>query len=97
MPCEISPRAIAVISVRPEIPPLLRDNLLLSLALQLVFLYSFILIDSIYQLTYTSGRFTSQRLPQAMLSWKAVLEGVDGDVVEVAIRVGLQDLSVMHG
>ena len=32
-----------------------------------------------------------------MLGWEAALEGVDGDVVEVAIRVGLQDLSVMHG
>ena len=48
LPCEISPQTIAVISVRPEIPPLLRDNLLLSLALQLFFLYSFILIDPIH-------------------------------------------------
>ena len=33
LPCEISPQTIVVISVRPKIPPLLRDNLLLSLAL----------------------------------------------------------------
>ena len=60
---EISPRAIAVISVRPEIPHLLRDNLLFSLTLQLVFLYSFILIDLIHQLVNTGDRLASQRLP----------------------------------
>ena len=48
LPYEISSQAIAVISVRPKIPPLLRDKLLLSLTLQLVFLYSFILVDSIH-------------------------------------------------
>ena len=63
LPYEISPRAIAVISVRPEIPHLLRDNLLFSLTLQLVFLYSFILIDLIHQLVNTGDRLASQRLP----------------------------------
>ena len=67
LPYEISPRAVAVISVRPEISHLLRDNLLFSLTLQLVFLYSFILIDPIYQLAHTSGRLASQRLPQVVL------------------------------
>ena len=67
LPYEISPLAVAVISIRPEISPLLRDNLLFSLTLQLVFLYSFILINLIHQLAYTSGRLASQRLPQAML------------------------------
>ena len=33
LPYKISSRAVAVISVRPEIPPLLRDNLLISLLL----------------------------------------------------------------
>ena len=33
LPYEISSRDVAVISVRPEIPHLLRDNLLLSLTL----------------------------------------------------------------
>ena len=63
LPNEVSPRAVAVISVRLEIPHLLRDNLLLSLTLQLVFLYSFILIDPIHQLVHTSGRLANQRLP----------------------------------
>ena len=71
LPCEISLQAIAVISVRPEIPFLLRDKILFSLALQLVFLYPFILIDSIHQLAHTSGRLTSQRLPQAVLGWSS--------------------------
>ena len=37
LPYEISPQAIAVISVQPKIPLLLRDNLLFSSTLQLVF------------------------------------------------------------
>ena len=72
LPYEISPRAVAVILVRLEIPHLLRDNLLLPLALQLVFLYLFILIDPIHRLMHTGGRLASQRLPQAMLGWEAV-------------------------
>ena len=78
LPYEISSQAVAAISIRPEIPPLLRDNLLLSLPLQLVFLYSFILIDLIHQLTHTGGRLASQRLPQVVLGWEAVFEGVNG-------------------
>ena len=63
LPYEISPLAIAVISIRPEIPPLLRNNLLFSLTMQLVFLYSFILINPIHQLAHTGGKLASQRLP----------------------------------
>ena len=72
LPYEISPRAVAVISIRPEIPSLLRDNLLFSLTLQLVFLYSFILIDLIHQLAHTCGKLANQRLPQAVLGWETV-------------------------
>ena len=107
LPCEISTGAIVGISIQPEIPPLLRDNILFSLALQLVFLYSLILIDPIHQLAHIGGRLASQRLPQAMLGWEDALEGVDGDIVKVAIhliihlpisaRVSLQRLSFMHG
>ena len=83
---EISPRAVAVISIRPEIPPLLRDNLLFSLTLQLVFLYSFILIDLIHQLAHTGGRLASQRLPQAVLDWETIFEGDDGDIIKVVVH-----------
>ena len=86
LPYEISYQAVAVISVRPEIPPLLRDNLLFSLTLQLVFLYSFILIDPIHRLAHTSGRLTSQRLPQVVLGWETIFEGVDGDIVKIVIH-----------
>ena len=94
-------------SVRLEIPLLLRDNLLFSLTLQLVFLYSFILIDLIHQLAYNGGRLTSQRLPQIVLGWETVFEGVDGNIVKVgvhfiihlpiSVRVSLQSFSITHG
>ena len=48
LPRKVFPRTTIGISVRPEIPPLLRDNLLLFLALHLVFHYSLILIDPIH-------------------------------------------------
>ena len=107
LPCEISHRVTVDVSVQPEIPPLLRDNLLFSLALHLVFFYSLVLIDPIHQLAHVGGKLASQGFPQAMLGWEAALKGVDGDVVKVAIhfiihlpisaRVGLQDLSFAHG
>ena len=86
VPYEISHRVVAVVSIQPKIPPLLRDNLLLSLTLQLVFLFSFILVDSIHQLAHTGGKLTSQRLPQAVLDWETVFEGVDGNIIKVAVR-----------
>ena len=107
LPCEISPRATIDVSIQLEIPHLLRDNLLLFLALHLVFFYSLVLINLIHQLAHASGRLASQGFPQAMLGWEAALEGVDGDLVKVAIhfvihlpisaQVGLQGLSVAHG
>ena len=63
LPCEISHQAIVGISVRLEIPPLLRDDLLLSFALQLVFLYSLVLINPIHQLAHAGGKLASQGLP----------------------------------
>ena len=86
LPYKISHRVVDVMSVRPEIPLLLRDNLLFSLTLQLVFLYSFILINPIYQLAHTTGRLASQRLSQAVLGWETVFTGVDGDIVKVAVH-----------
>ena len=107
LPCEVSPWATIGVSVRPEIPHLLRDNLLFSFALHLVFFYSLVLIDLIHQLKHAGGRLSNQGFPQAMLSWEAALEGVDGDIIKVVIhfiihlpistRVSLQGLSVTHG
>ena len=59
---------VIVVAVRSEISHLLRDNLILSFALQLVLLNPFILINSIHELAYTGNGFPSQRLPQSMLS-----------------------------
>ena len=56
LPCEISPRATVGVSVRPEIPYLLRKYLFLSLALHLFFFYSLVLIDLIHQLAHVDGR-----------------------------------------
>ena len=85
----------------------MRDNLLLSLTLQLVFFYSFILVDLIHQLAHTGRRLASQRLPQAVLDWETVFEGVDGNIVKVgvhfiihlpiSVRVSLQSFSITHG
>ena len=86
LPYKVPPRAVATILVRLEIPSLLRDNLLFSSSLQLVFLHSLVLIDPIYQLTHTGGRFASQGFLQAMLGWEVAFEGVDGDVNKVAIH-----------
>ena len=73
----------------------------------MIFFYSLVLIDLIHQLAHSGGRLASQGFPQAILGWETALEGVDGDVVKVAIhfiihlpissRVSLQGLSIMHG
>ena len=56
--------SIIVVSVRLEVPHLLRDNLSISLPLLLVFLDPLVLINLVHKLAYTSGRFPfpSQRL-----------------------------------
>ena len=86
LPYEISPRAVVVISIRPEIPPLLGDNLLFSFTLQLVFLDSFIFVNSVHQLVHTGGRFACQRLPQAVLGRETTFEGADGDFVKITFQ-----------
>ena len=53
-------RSVSLVSmVRLEIPPLLRDNLRFTFPLLLVFLNPLVLINPIYELTYTSNRFAS--------------------------------------
>ena len=46
LPSKIPPASVIVVMVQLEIPPLLRDNLALSLTLLLVFLNPLILVDS---------------------------------------------------
>ena len=57
LPSKISLGLVIIVSVRLEIPHLLRDNLSLPLPLLLVFLDLFILINSVHELTYTISRF----------------------------------------
>ena len=45
---EISLELVIIVAFRPEIPPLLRDNLALPLILQLVFLNPLILVNPIH-------------------------------------------------
>ena len=59
--------SVIVVMIRPKFPPLLRDNLTFSLALLLVLLNPFILINPIHELAYTGERFPNQILPQSML------------------------------
>ena len=61
LPSIVSPGLIIVVSVQPEIPPLLKDNLSLPLPLPLllVFLDLIILINSVHKLAYTDSRYAS--------------------------------------
>ena len=67
MPSKVSSGPVTVVSVRPEIPPLLRDNLSLRFPLLLVLLKPLILINLVHELTYTVSGFPGQRFPLAML------------------------------
>ena len=66
LPNKIPTRSTVVVTVRLEIPHLLRDNLTLSFALLLVLFNPLVLVNLIHELAYTVDRFPSQRLPQAM-------------------------------
>ena len=54
---------VVVVPVRPEIPPLLEDNLNFSFSLLLVFFNPFVLINSVHELAHTGDKLASQRLP----------------------------------
>ena len=87
LPCEISHRIVIIISVWPEIPPLLRDNLLLSFPLRLVLFHSFVFVNLVHKLTYTGDRLTSQGFSQAVLSWEIAFKSADGDVIKVSVHL----------
>ena len=63
LPSKVSLRSVLIISIRPEILPLLRDNLNFPFPLLLVFLNPFILINLVHELVHTSDRLSCQRLP----------------------------------
>ena len=84
---QISSRAAIVVSVQPEIHPLLRDNLLLSFPLQLVLFHPFVFVNSVHKLSYTGDWLASQGFPQAVLGWEAAFKSADSDVVKVAVHL----------
>ena len=104
---KISPEAIIVMPFRPKISLVLGNYLRLPLSLLLIIFNQFILINSIHELTYTSGRLPCQRLPQIVLSRQAELECPYCYIVKISIyhikhlpipiRVCLQGLSLSHG
>ena len=63
LPSKIPTRSTGVVTVWPEIPPLLKDNLAISLALLLVLFNPFVLVNPIHELAYTVDKFPSQRFP----------------------------------
>ena len=67
LPSKIPLGFVIIVSVLPEIPPILKDYISLSLPLLLVFLNPFVLFNSVHKLAYTGSRFPSQKLPQTML------------------------------
>ena len=60
---KISPRLIGVIPFRLEIIRFGGNNLLLSLSLQLIFLYPFVLVDPIHQLMNVGNWFSNEGFP----------------------------------
>ena len=98
---------VIVVSVRPKIIPLLRDDLLLSFPSQPVLFHSFVFVNPVHKLTNTGDRLASQGFPQAVLSWETAFKSADGDVIKVAVhlvvhfpisvRVCFWSFSLMHG
>ena len=62
LPNKVSSRPIIVVSVIPEIPHILRDNLCLPFRLLLVLLEPLILVNTVHELTHTPYRLFGQRL-----------------------------------
>ena len=85
LPSKVSPWSVIIVSIRPEISPLVRDNLSLTFTLLLVFLNSFILVNPIHELTHTSDKFTSQGFPQTVLGWEADLKSTDSHVIKFTV------------
>ena len=56
--CVVSPRSVVVVkSIRPEVTPLLRDNLCFTLTQLLVLFNPLILVDSVHELAQVGDRF----------------------------------------
>ena len=57
LPCKVSPLSVVVIkSIRPEVPPLLKDNLCFTFSQLLVLFDPFILVDPVHELAQVGDR-----------------------------------------
>ena len=99
--------SVIVVSVQPEIPPLLRDNLTVPLALLLVFFDPLVLINTIHKSMNTPHRLLSQGFPQIMLDGQVDLKGPYSHIIKISInlikhlpipiRLRFQGLTFSHG
>ena len=107
LPGKIPSGLAIIVFVRPEIPPVLRDNLILSLPLLLVFLNPLVFINMIHKPTHTLYRLLGQGLSQIMLSRQVDFKSPYGHVIKVpidliehllvSVQVRFQDLPFLHG
>ena len=82
---KIPSRSVIVVSVRPKILHLLRDNLTLPLALLLVFLDSLVLINAIHEPTNTPYQLFGQGFSQIILGGQFDLKGPYSHVIKILI------------
>ena len=107
MPCEISPRLVVIVSIRLEIPSVLRDHLNLSLPLLLVLIDLLILVNVVHKLAHAPNWFPGQGFPQIVLDGQADLESSYRHIVKVpiyfvehfpvSIKISFQGFPLVHG
>ena len=87
LPSKIPSRFVIIVSVRPEIPHVLRDNLSLSFPLLLVFLNPLVFINTIHKATHTPYRLLGQGLSQIILGKQADLESPYSHVIKILVNL----------
>ena len=85
LPRKIPSGPAIIVSVRLEIPHVLRDNLSLSFPLLLVFLNLLVFVNTVHKPTHTPYRLLGQGLSQIMLGRQADLESPYIHVIKVPI------------
>ena len=84
-PSKIPSRFVIIVSVRPEIPHILKDNLSLSFPLLLVFLNPLAFVTTIHKSTHTPYRILGQGLSQIMLGRQADLESPYSHIIKILV------------
>ena len=87
LPSKIPSGPIIVVPIQLEIPHLLRDNLILSFALLLVFLDPLVLINTIHKPMNTPYRLLGQGFSQIMPSGQADLKGPYSHAIKIPINL----------